>query len=71
MSAWPGVVGVLWVRVISSSPVSGVQREASRTRGVPACSYQAKKADRSRPETSAKQAMKASTVVAWPSQRSK
>ena len=41
------------------------------TRGVPACSYQRAKCDRSRPVTSAKQARKSSTVAAVPSQRSK
>ena len=41
------------------------------TSGVPACSYQRMKAERSRRDVSAKQATKASTVVAVPSHRSK
>ena len=69
LSGCPGVGAVTWVRVRSSARAASSYRALMATLGVPACSYQAMKGARSRPDVSAKHSTKASTVVAVPSQR--
>ncbi len=71
LSAWPGVGATVWESSSSSTPASRSHAERIETSGVPAWRYQLKKAERSRPETSAKHWMNCSTVAAVPSQRSK
>ena len=69
LSGWPGVGGVACVNSTAKLRAAGSYSPRTVTVGVPAWEYQRMKCVRSRPEASAKQAMKFSTVAAVPSQR--